>query len=359
MGFDERIDRQGVIGSCNDLLRFQAMFARHFMHGPVLRFGQEGEAAILTALDRYGAYRGGLIRASIKKKRAKLNAQTLVENWDMADLHLLTETGAGEISGHPGEVRVIYRDSPDWARWREYDDGVAMARLYYRGVLPGIARALGLEVKLDVKKLDLKKPFEVRWTAPDAAAGKPGPIRSAIFERTEEAIGMARRTSMNNGALYFFCADEETKRFDMLGEAALREHVQGLAIERADRQKAAHTAAGWDLNVKTLMDHWDGQLISIWQFDPGVLTEGTWHQDCSWCPYAAAWQGLGKRALDLGYIYDYELHPTYYKRYHPDMIVQFEEIKTRGDHKCKFRISLPERQKKSEPKFTGYTGKDV
>lgn len=63
--------------------------------------------------------------------------------------------------------------------------------------------------------------------------------------------------------------------------------------------------------------------------------------------------------LDLGYIYDYELHPTYYRRYHPDMIVQFEGIKTRGDATCKFRISMPSQQRPSEPPFAGYTGRDV
>ena len=107
------------------------------------------------------------------------------------------------------------------------------------------------------------------------------------------------------------------------------------------------------------MDHWDGQLISIWQFAPGLLTEGTWHQDCTWCPYAAVWGEFGKRGVDLGYIYDYELHPTYYRRYHPDMVVQFEGIKTRGDGACKFRISLPSKQRAGEPRFPGYTGRDV
>jgi hypothetical protein len=34
------------------------------------------------------------------------------------------------------------------------------------------------------------------------------------------------------------------------------------AHERADRQEAAH-GRGWDLNVKTLMHHWDGQLIHL------------------------------------------------------------------------------------------------
>jgi hypothetical protein len=359
MGFDEKVDRRGVVGSCEDLLRFQAMFSRHFMFAPVKAFGAAGEAAILKGLHRYGLYRAALIKQNLKRSKARLSAKSLVESWDMADLHLLTELGTGDIAGNEAEVTVTFRRSPDWERWKEYRRGADMARLYYRGVLPGIAEGLGAEVAFDAARLDLKKPWTVTWSMPKAKAGPSGPIRSRIFDRLPEAVNMARRTSMNNGALYYFCADEETKAFDMLGEAELRQQVRDLAHERADRQKALHTARGWELNVKTLMEHWDGQLISIWQFEPGLLTKGTWHQDCTWCPYAAAWEGLGKRARDLGYIYDYELHPTYYKRYNPEMIVQFEGIKTRGDRMCKFRISLPSAQKSNEPSFAGYTGKDV
>jgi len=68
---------------------------------------------------------------------------------------------------------------------------------------------------------------------------------------------------MNNGALYYFCADEETRRFDLVGESALRGHCQQLGLERAKRQRSAHAAAGFDLNLKTLMDNWDGQLVSL------------------------------------------------------------------------------------------------
>jgi hypothetical protein len=360
MGFDEKVDRAGVVQSCQDLMRFQAMFARHFAHSPAQRLGAEGEPTMLRALHRYGRYRAGLITTALARAKAPLTARTLIEHWDMADYHLLPETGAGAIEGSDGAVTVTLADPPEWQRWREYEAGVEIARLYYRGVLPGLAEGLGASVSFDAASLDLRRPWTVTWRVESAADDEArGPVHSRIFDRLDDGVELARRTSMNNGALYYFGADEQTKRFDMLGEAALRQQVRDLAHERADRQKAAHQAAGWDLNVKTLMDHWDGQLISIWQFAPGLLTEGTWHQDCTWCPYAAAWSEFGARGLALGYIYDYELHPTYYRRYHPEMVVQFEAIKTRGDATCKFRISLPSRQRAGEPRFPGYSGNDV
>lgn len=359
MGFDEKVDRAGVVESCQDLMRFQAMFSRHFVHSPVTRFGDEGERTILRALRRYGQYRAGLIGSGLKKANLPLTARTIIEHWDMADYHLLPETGAGSIEGSDRAVTVTIDEASEWHRWREYQAGVEIARLYYRGVLAGLADGLGASVAFDPVQLDLRRPWTVTWRVDSAADRARAPVHSHIFDRLGDAVELARRTAMNNGALYYFCADEETKRFDMLGEAELRQQVRDLAHERADRQKAAHLAAGWDLNVKTLMDHWDGQLISIWQFAPGLLTEGTWHQDCTWCPYAVAWSEFGQRGLDLGYIYDYELHPTYYRRYHPDMVVQFEGIKTRGDATCKFRISMPSQQRPSEPPFAGYTGRDA
>ncbi len=356
MGFDEQVDRAGVVQSCQDLMRFQAMFARHFAHSPATRFGDQGEQAMLRALHRYGRHRAALIRNGVERAGVPLTARTMVEHWDMADYHLLAETGAGSIEGSPRAVTVTLADPEEWRRWREYEAGVEIARLYYRGVLPGLAEGLGASVAFDAARLDLTRPWRVTWRVESASDGAPAPVHSRIFERLGEAVELARRTSMNNGALYYFCADEETTRFDMVGEAALREHVRGLAHERADRQKAAHLAAGWELNVKTLMDHWDGQLVSIWQFAPGLLTEGTWHQDCTWCPYAAVWGEFGSRGLALGYIYDYELHPNYYRRYHPDMVVQFEGIKTRGDATCKFRIPMPSRQRPGQPPFPGQPG---
>jgi len=359
VGFDERVDRAGVVQSCQDLMRFQAMFGRHFAHSLARRLGDEGERTILRALHRYGQYRAALIEKGLETARVPLTARTVIEHWDMADYHLLLETGVGSIEGSSRAVTVTLHDPAEWQRWREYEAGLEIARLYYRGVLPGLAEGLGASVAFDAALLDLRRPWTVTWRVESAPDGPRAPVHSRIFDRLGDAVEMARRTAMNNGALYYFCADEETKRFDMLGEAELRQQVRDLAHERADRQQTAHLAAGWDLNVKTLMDHWDGQLISIWQFAPGLLTEGTWHQDCAWCPYAAVWGEFGRRGLDLGYIYDYELHPTYYRRYHPDMRVQFEGIKTRGDASCKFRISMPSKQHPGEPPFVGYTGSDV
>jgi hypothetical protein len=359
MGFNEQTDRDGIVASCRDLMRFQAMFSRHFAFSPTAEFGEAGVQAMRTALRRYGAYRAGITRRHLDTAGLPLTAANAILHWDMADVHLMSESIPGSVAGSERAVTVVLQDCPEWERWREYPNGRDIARFYYGCVLPAIAEGLGLGVEFDASALDLHTPWTITWTLPSAATGPTRDLNSAIFEDRARSLALTRQTAMNNGALYYFCADELTRRFDMVGETAVRGQCQQLGIERARRQKAAHLAAGWELNLQTLMEHWDGQLVSLWQFNPGVLTKGVWHQDCTVCPYADVWAGFGRRALDLGYLYDKEMHTTYYHEYHPDMRLQFSAIKTRGDGFCGFRVSMPSKALAGEPQFEGYTGVDV
>ena len=63
---------------------------------------------------------------------------------------------------------------------------------------------------------------------------------------------------------------------------------------------------------------------------------------------------FGKQGLDLGLLYDIELHTTMYQTYHPGTIVRWDALKTRGDHLCKFRISIPELASPNDPEYAAH-----
>ena len=97
---------------------------------------------------------------------------------------------------------------------------------------------------------------------------------------------------------------------------------------------------------------WDGPLVSTWVFEGDeYLSDGVWHQDCRYCPYADVWAEFGNEGLALGLLYDVELHTTMYQTYHPGTVVRWEALKTRGDHLCKFRISIPELMSPNDPGY--------
>jgi hypothetical protein len=91
------------------------------------------------------------------------------------------------------------------------------------------------------------------------------------------------------------------------------------------------------------MEDWDGPLVSVWQWrNEGELNARQWLQDCTWCPYAAAWNQFGEEGRRLGYLYDVELHTTMYNTYLPGVMVRWEKLMTRGDATCNFRIEVDE-----------------
>jgi len=163
---------------------------------------------------------------------------------------------------------------------------------------------------------------------------------------------MVRQTSRNAGALYMFVAREIIRAYDATGEQLVREGVRGIGRERGTALKEKHLREGKPLNLKTLMLDWDGPLVSTWVFnEDGYLSEGSWHQDCVYCPYADVWGAFGPEGLSLGYLYDIEMHTTMYETYYPGTVLRWDELKTRGDHLCKFRISIPELVSPNDPEY--------
>jgi hypothetical protein len=358
MGFSDTADRAGILASMDNVLTFQALFFRHFGPPVEAHFGAKGAAAVTAALTRYGRWRGEHLAAQHREQGRPLSAVSLALAWDFGDWHCFGALGEGEIAGNPQRISVTTRRTPMWDYWRA-QDLTLLAQRYYEAVYPALAAGYGAEVCLPAEGPDLVSPWTTIWTTPKQPAGVNHALRSGLLDRPAEAIEVLRWTSMCNGALYYFIADETTRRFDMAGEAVMRQSIRNLGLERAATQKAKHAAAGWPLDLVTLQNHWDGDFLSLWKFAEGVLTPGTWHQDCIACPYYDVWESFGKRGLALGYMYDYELHPTYYREYHPDCVVQFEGIRTRGDEACKFRVSIPSLQEPGEPAFKGYCGKDI
>jgi hypothetical protein len=216
----------------------------------------------------------------------------------------------------------------------------------------------GYDRKLALACIDASSegPWSIQATYEGKPAGRTDlpQVRAAIrdiFAEPARALALVRGTSRNAGALYMFIAREVIRVWDATGEQLVREGVRGIGRERGSVLRDRHIREGKALNLKSLMLDWDGPLVSTWVFNEGYLSEGAWHQDCRYCPYADVWAEFGKQGLDLGLLYDIELHTTMYQTYHPGTIVRWDALKTRGDHLCKFRISIPELASPNDPEY--------
>src|SRR5262249_46844386 len=227
---------------------------------------------------------------------------------------------------------------------------------YWSGLLGGMPAGYDRKLSLAADGAAIEGPWSLRARYAGKPAGRTSPeqVRTQIrdiFAEPARALALVRGTSRNAGALYMFIAREVIRVWDASGEQVVREGVRGIGRERGTVLREKHTREGRPLNLKTLMEDWDGPLVSTWVFNEGYLSEGAWHQDCRYCPYADVWSEFGKEGLALGLLYDIELHTTMYTTYHPGTIVRWDELKTRGDHLCKFRISIPELASPNDPEY--------
>jgi hypothetical protein len=338
--------RQGIVDSMVDVEFKQYLFVRNMWQAATEHFGDEAVEPILEGLRQLGKWRGEYIRWRPDTQVRGRSITTFLDNWDGNDLALGGERG--DLTVEAAADSAVLRFDP--APGSDYygDEGKEILERYWRTVFEGMAGGFDPDMSVDVA-LD-NDTLAVRWHLAGTPDDAPRDHVESVLGEPAVAIERTRRASMSNGALYMFIARELIKKFDAAGEVAVRDGVRRIARERAELQKARHTREGKEFNLKNLMEDWDGPLVSAWTFnDGGYLSESTWHGDCNWCPYAAAWQEFGHEGLDLGLLYDVELHTELYRTYHPGAIVKWDQLKTRGDALCQFRIHIPELVKPGEP----------
>ncbi|WP_342709850.1 L-2-amino-thiazoline-4-carboxylic acid hydrolase [Bradyrhizobium sp. B124] len=357
MGLEEDVtSRDGLLASLRDVTEKQFMLVRNLV-GPVeAALGQAGLEVIDRGFRQFGEWRAENLRIAPSAIAGNQNARALLQNWDSGDLVLGTLDASTEIVGGPLKASVTM---PSMLGSEQFT-GLGKAdllRRYWAETMSGMAAGFseGCTIRSDAP--DIFGPWTI--TVDFLASHAKGRVRSdigidtEILSDPERALPLIRRSSRNAGALYMFVAREVIRAYDAAGEQLVREGVRGFGRERGLALREKHLREGRELNMKTLMLDWDGPLVSTWVFkDEGYLSEGTWHQDCVYCPYADVWSQFGNEGLDLGYLYDVELHTTLYQTYHPQTLVRWESLKTRGDHVCRFRFSIPDLVGPEDPQFS-------
>jgi hypothetical protein len=352
--------RDGILASMQDVSLKQYLFLRNLAEPLINRLGLDQALAILDrAFGHYGQWRGENIRMSQASLVSGHDALAFLRNWDSCDFVLIELDGRVTVTGTPEKASLTVPQLPGAAYFDARRGSPDVLRHYWSGLLGGMTRGYdaklttGLGQGLDDKDRVITAGYSGgpagKISAQDVVARLQG-----IFDQPTEALAMVRQTSRNAGALYMFVAREIIRAYDATGEQLVREGVRGIGRERGTALKEKHLREGKPLNLKTLMLDWDGPLVSTWVFnDDGYLSEGSWHQDCVYCPYADVWGAFGPEGLSLGYLYDIELHTTMYETYHPGAVVRWDELKTRGDYLCKFRISIPELMSPNDPDYVG------
>jgi hypothetical protein len=356
MGLLEDVkSKDGIVASMQDVALKQFLFLRNLSDAAIDRFGADAFRILDAAFVHYGKWRGDTIRMAQGSIVAGHDALSFLANWDSCDPVLASLVGEVTVEGTATEAAMHLPHLPGTAYFQMRDGNLEVLQRYWTHTLQGMTGGYDRGLRLGCTTV---APGDV-WTIKAGFTGTVSGSTSAvdvmnglrgIFDRPERALAMVRATSRNAGALYMFIAREIIRVYDATGEQVVRDGVRRIGRERGTVLKERHLQEGKPLTLKSLMLDWDGPLVSTWVFeDNEYLSDGVWHHDCRYCPYADAWAEFGHEGLALGLLYDVELHTTMYQTYHPGAIVRWDALKTRGDHLCKFRVSIPELMSPNDP----------
>lgn len=347
VGLNEKLDAQGLLTSMRIVRRSLGMLSAGLSEPVLEQYGDRGLAALEEAFYRWGVWRGERLRNSVEAMTDGVRPGVIVRNWDSLDFALGHADGTLVTLSRGEDVELTFTAIP-------FEDQLtgALAPVFdplYRRTTEGMAAALRPEVDLTwvnfgsggVEGRILLRGLE---TVPAKGAGDLDVDLERKLNDPAAAIELMRRSAISNGAFYAIVAQVVIEHFDATGEHLIRKGLREIGRRRGEVLRERHLAQGTELTVENLMNDWDGPLVSVWTFDDDItLTPDRWEQNCTWCPYAAAWQEFGRRGQELGYMYDVEMHTAVYQTYHPDITVRWDQLKTRGDATCNFRVHLDQR----------------
>lgn len=339
MGLNEKLDAEGFLTSLRVIQRSLSLFVTGLSAPLLEQYGTRGLDALDEAFYRWGKWRGERLRRSPETMSNGLRPDILIENWDSPDLVLSYADNLMTPHINGSDVELAFATLPFADQLTGSLEPVLDS--LYRRTGDGMAEAFNPHVDIGWAPFGSGTNSRLRLSTLqfDAPAASVDPGR--VLLDPVAAIGLMRRSAVSNGGFYSAVAQVAIERFDATGEHLIREGLRNIGRLRGETIRARHLAQGKELTIENLMNDWDGPLVSVWTFgDEGTLTADRWEQDCTYCPYAAAWADFGSRGLELGYMYDVEMHTAVYSAYHPGITVRWEKLKTRGDATCNFRLHL-------------------
>jgi hypothetical protein len=304
-------ERESLIRSLEIMHEYQWMLLRHLFLSVGTRFGEPGVLVLRRGLRRFGEYRGSGIADSPGSIAAGRDALSLIHNWDISDFTL---AGAVEIEGRHAEASVRLPGVPGGEYFAAKGSRRAL-ELYWADVPAGLA--MGYDDRAAVAVADVsERPWSMTWSFDTGNAAKEASQTHTledVFADAAKYLRMARRTTGIVAALQMFVGRELLRDFDASGEEALREACFAYGAERGLALRERHQAHGIPLNLESMVeklaeDRDPLSAIFVVRGESYVSAGLPSEVDCTYCPLAEVWAEQGKEGLELGYIFDMELH---------------------------------------------------
>lgn len=328
---------------------------RAFYEVSIERFGRAGEEAVARGIRDCGYFRGQRLRDAPVAFVTGHGVTSLIEHWDTAEWDLSYTDGELKLDGSANEFWTTLDSAPGSDYFAQHGSQKAL-ELYWPALLTGISAGYDPACTIEVLPQNINEGWQVRWCSTDIEATS-APVEVSLGSCLEDPaalVAKARDVSGLLAAFQMYVSRELHRRFDADGEEAVRAAAYRFGSERGTAIRQHHEASGIPLNLASF-----GSAEGLQARDPDEavfvfrgkqhLSPGAYYMDCTYCPLQEVWAQEGTEGLRLGYLFDAANHRGLFQSYHPETVIRWDSVKSRGDSVCKFRFTIPSLLTDSDP----------
>lgn len=319
------------------------------------RFGHDGMDAVATGFREYGFTRGQFLRDLPEVIENGRNPLSLLRYWDTGEIALAQLQSAVQVTGTDNCVELVFREAPGQEYFR-YLDQRDILNIYWREFLAGMASGFDDSVTVTSPEIDFSGSKE--WTITFSNGRETGPLKPLLLPaHTTDVISLTklnRRTIGALGALITNVGRALRKTYDAAADVPISEYSYAFGAARGKALREQHLNEGKSIDFQSffsgLQTRDTDENVFVFRSDR-FLSPGVLQIDCTYCPLAEVWLADGPDGLELAYLFDKHNHLGLVESYHPDALVRWDSVKSRGDRTCKFRFVIPSLISKTDPEW--------
>lgn len=324
-----------------------------FFDATVERFGDDALEIIRRGAYDCGVYRGQRMHDQASSFLRDRTAVSLIEGWDTGEWELAAIDGSLTVTRTPTELILELPEAPGTSFFAQHGSSTTALEVYWPALIAGIVEGFGAGLSAQVSPAT-DSPWNLRLSASSEARDDEKPVLGLGESQPQALLEMSRRTSGLIAAFQMYVSRELVRRFDAAGEEVVQTASYQFGALRGGAIRAKHLSEGTEITLANfasksgLQERDPSEAVFVFSEDQYV-SDGAYYLDCTYCPLQEVWAHEGAEGLRLGYLFDAANHRGLFQSYHPETIVRWDSVKSRGDGVCKFRFTVPSLLTEDDP----------
>lgn len=317
------------------------------------KFGEKGIEVIAKGFRDYGYYRGQYLRDLPEVIVNGRNPLSLFKFWDTGEVMQAKINNSIKVNGMKNYVEITFQEAPGEKYFRNIPEKEIL-QTYWREFLSGLSDGFDESVKIEASEIsfDTDSDWKMVFFIENYQGSVEPVIEPEVINDKTSLIKLSRRTIGAMGGLITSVGRVLQQTYDGAGDVAFSEIAYNFGAERGSALKEQHIKEGKPISFTSffggIQERDSDENVFVYRGER-YISPGVFQMDCTYCPLAEVWHENGPDSLNIAYLFDMHNHRGLLESYHPETLVRWDSVKSRGDTTCKFRFVIPSLLSEEDP----------